>query len=78
MTETHPEKPPFGYARVSTYGQTLDAQLDQLRAAGYNISPWKWRPLKSDTARLSRPNLIPLDRSRVCNRAHGTVLLHYG
>jgi DNA invertase Pin-like site-specific DNA recombinase len=34
MTEASPENRPIGYARVSTYGQTLDSQLEQLRKAG--------------------------------------------
>jgi DNA invertase Pin-like site-specific DNA recombinase len=34
MTETEPQKRRLGYACVSTYGQTLDAQIEQLRADG--------------------------------------------
>src|SRR4051794_2821545 len=34
MTETQPKNRHLGYARASTYGQTLEAQLTQLKAQG--------------------------------------------
>ena len=34
MVETNPKKRLIGYARLSTVGQTLESQLEQLRAAG--------------------------------------------
>jgi DNA invertase Pin-like site-specific DNA recombinase len=57
MTETHPEKRLIGYARVSTYGQTLDAQLEQLRDAGCgsrNIYREKVTGARADRRELSR------------------------
>jgi DNA invertase Pin-like site-specific DNA recombinase len=57
MTETHSEKRLVGYARVSTYGQTLDSQLDQLRAAGCtsrNIYREKVTGARADRRELNR------------------------
>jgi DNA invertase Pin-like site-specific DNA recombinase len=57
MVETHPEKRLIGYARVSTYGQALDAQLEQLRAAGCssrNIYPEKATGARPDRRELSK------------------------
>lgn len=57
MTETAPRR--IGYARVSTVGQTLTAQLDQLRAAGC-------RPIfqeKASGARSDRKELAAMLRS---------------
>jgi DNA invertase Pin-like site-specific DNA recombinase len=57
MTETHPEKRLIGYARVSTYGQTLDSQLEQLRKAGCtgrNIFREKVTGARADRRELNR------------------------
>jgi DNA invertase Pin-like site-specific DNA recombinase len=57
MHETYPEKRLFGYARVSTYGQTLDSQLDQLRKAGCisrNIYREKVTGARADRRELNR------------------------
>jgi DNA invertase Pin-like site-specific DNA recombinase len=57
MIETHPEKRLLGYARVSTYGQTLDSQLEQLRKAGCtsrNIYREKVTGARADRRELNR------------------------
>jgi DNA invertase Pin-like site-specific DNA recombinase len=57
MTETAPEKRLIGYARVSTYGQTLDSQLEQLRKAGCssrNIYREKATGARADRRELNR------------------------
>jgi DNA invertase Pin-like site-specific DNA recombinase len=57
MIETQPEKRLIGYARVSTYGQTLDSQLEQLRAAGCtsrNIYHEKVTGARADRRELNR------------------------
>ena len=57
MTETHPGKRLIGYARVSTYGQPLDNQLEQLRKAGCtsrNIYREKVTGARPDRRELNR------------------------
>src|SRR3954467_2798408 len=66
MTEIDPEKRLIGYARVSTYGQTLDTQLEQLRAAGCssrNIYREKVTGARADRRELLRmlDRLVPGD-----------------
>src|ERR1700749_1566307 len=57
MNQTHSEKRLIGYARVSTYGQTLDTQLEQLRKAGCssrNIYREKVTGARADRRELNR------------------------
>src|ERR1700757_4952734 len=57
MTEMHPKKHLIGYARVSTYGPTLDSQLEQLRKAGCtsrNIYREKVTGARADRRELNR------------------------
>jgi DNA invertase Pin-like site-specific DNA recombinase len=56
MTETQPKARCLGYARVSTYGQTLDAQLEQLHGEGCN----KIYREKASGARADRRELLRL------------------
>jgi DNA invertase Pin-like site-specific DNA recombinase len=58
MAERNPQNRRLGYARVSTYGQTLGAQLDQLRGAGcakiYREKATGARPDRRELLRLLR------------------------
>src|SRR3974390_2662105 len=57
MHEIQLEKRLLGYARVSTYGQTLDSQLEQVRKAGCgsrNIYREKVTGARADRRELNR------------------------
>src|SRR5262249_58910381 len=58
MVETHSENRLIGYARVSTVGQTLDSQLEQLRAAGCSS-----RNIYKEKATGARPDRRELNRT---------------
>ena len=57
MPEKKPQNRPIGYARVSTVGQTLDSQLEQLRAAGCSS-----RNIYREKATGARPDRRELNR----------------
>ena len=77
MTKTHPQNRLLGYARVSTYGQTIDNQLEQLRAAGASIA--RRRPARGpDRRQLNRmlAKLAPGDMmtvTRIDRLARSTI-----
>ena len=57
MVETNPKKRLIGYARLSTVGQTLDSQLEQLRAAGCTS-----RNIHRERATGARPDRSELNK----------------
>jgi DNA invertase Pin-like site-specific DNA recombinase len=57
MTEIHPQRRLIRYARGSTYWQTLDSQLEQLRAAGCSS-----RNIYRDKVTGARPDRRELNR----------------
>ena len=57
MVETYPEKRLIGYARVSSVGQPLDSQLEQLRKAGCSS-----RNIYREKATGARPDRRELNR----------------
>jgi len=64
MTETHPQNRRLGYARVSTYGQTLDTQLEQLRGGMQQDLPREGDRRAQRPARASQNAQRPRARRR--------------
>src|SRR3954453_15831319 len=67
----------FGYARVSTYGQALDAQLEQLKAEGCSkIAREKASGARPDRRELLRmlKNLAPGVRRPAAAKARSQAL----
>jgi DNA invertase Pin-like site-specific DNA recombinase len=61
MTENNPQNKPVGYTRVSTYGQTLNSQLAQLKAQGCA----RIFRETATSARADRPELLQMLKALV-------------
>ena len=72
MTETHAQNRRFGYACVSTYGQTLDSHLERLRAAGCTTKIYREKVTgaHNDRRELSQNAQVPRARRRGDGDAH--------
>jgi len=62
MTETYPQNRRLGYARVSTYGQTLDTQLEQLRGEKVTGAHSDRRELLKMLAALAPGDVVTVTR----------------